>query len=128
MVERMQGYRTSLAVFPDLKMGITVFSNLGDVNAGRKLYQVADLFIPDTTKHKLADESENIDSGKAVLKDTGAIKKFAGNYIADDGLQIHFRLNNKKLFADAFGRTFLLIKATKDSFALISDPGVKFSV
>ena len=120
------GYRTSLAVFPDLKMGITVFSNLGDVNAGRKLYQVADLFIPDTTKHKLADEPENIDSGKAVLKDTGAIKKFAGNYIADDGFQINFRLNNKKLFADAFGRTFLLLKMTKDSFSLISEPGVKF--
>jgi len=121
------GYRTSLAVFPDLKMGIAVFSNLGDVNAGRKLYQVADLFIPDTTKHKLASESENIDSGKAVLNDTGAIKKFTGNYIGDDGFQINFRLNNKKLFADAFGRSFLLIKATKDSFSLISDPGVKFS-
>src|SRR4029079_15834094 len=108
-------------------MAIRVCGNRGDVNAGRKLYQVADLFIPDTTKHKLASESENIDSGKAVLNDTGAIKKFTGNYIGDDGFQINFRLNNKKLFADAFGRSFLLIKVTKDSFSLISDPGVKFS-
>jgi CubicO group peptidase (beta-lactamase class C family) len=121
------GYRTYLAVFPDLKMGFTVFSNLGDVNTGGKVYDVASLFITDTTKHKLAEEPKNIDSSKAVLKDTVGVKKFAGNYISDDGLQINFRLSNKKLYADAFGRTFLLTKGEKDSFSLFTDPGVKFS-
>ena len=69
---------------------------------------------------------KNIDSSKAVLKDTIAIKKYAGSYISDDGLQINFRLSNKKLYADTFGRTFLLTKGERDSFSLFIDPGVKF--
>jgi hypothetical protein len=67
-----------------------------------------------------------MDSSKAVLKDTIAIKKYAGSYISDDGLQINFRLSNKKLYADTFGRTFLLTKGERDSFSLFIDPGVKF--
>ncbi len=120
------GYRTYLTVFPDLKMGFAVFSNLGDVNTGRKVYQVADLFITDTAKHSSADATKDTDSSSAVLKDTVKMKKFAGNYIADDGLQIKFRINDKKLYADAFGRTFLLTRGEKDSFSLVMDPGVKF--
>jgi len=120
------GYRTSLAVFPDLKMGFAVFSNVGDFNAGGKLYEMASLFITDTAKHKLAGAPKNIDSSMAVLKDTTTMKKFTGSYISDDGLQINFRLSNKKLYADAFGRTFLLTKGEKDSFSLFIDPGVKF--
>ena len=120
------GYRTSLTVFPDLKMGFALFSNLGDVNAGGKLYEVAGLFISDTAKNKTADSPKNMDSSKAALKDTVAIKKFAGNYISDDGMQMNFRLSNKKLYVDAFGRSFLLTKAEKDSFSLFIDPGVKF--
>ena len=120
------GYRTYLTVFPDLKMGFAVFSNLGDFNPGGKVYDIASLFITDTAKHNLVQAPKNIDSSKAVLKDTMAIKKFTGSYISDDGLQINFRLSDKKLYADAFGRTFLLTKGEKDSFSLFIDPGVKF--
>ena len=120
------GYRTYLTVFPDLKMGFAVFSNLGDFNPGGKVYDIATLFITDTAKHKLAESPKNMDSSQAVLKDTMAIKKFTGSYISDDGLQINFRLSDKKLYADAFGRTFLLTRGEKDSFSLFIDPGVKF--
>ena len=121
------GYRTYVAVFPDLKMGFAVFSNLGEVNAGGKLYEVVNLFVRDTTKHKLAETPKNMDSSKAVLKDIAAIKKFTGNYISDDGMQMNFRLNDQKLYVDAFGRSFLLTRGEKDSFSLFIDPGVKFS-
>src|SRR5436190_3343498 len=120
------GYRTYLTVFPDLKMGFAVFSNLGDFNPGGKVYDIVSLFITDTAKHNLVQAPKNIDSSKAVLKDTMAIKKFTGSYISDDGLQINFRLSDKKLYADAFGRTFLLTRGEKDSFSLFIDPGVKF--
>jgi beta-lactamase family protein len=120
------GYRSYLAVFPDLKMGFTVFSNLGDIGTGGKVYEVANLFITDTAKQKLAGEPKNVDSSQAILKDTVTIKKFTGNYISDDGMQINFRLSNKKLYADAFGQTFLLAKGENDSFSLFTDPGVKF--
>src|SRR6185295_19281830 len=83
------------------------------------------LFIKDTAKHKLADAPKNMDSSKAVLKDSISIKKFTGNYISDDGLQINFRWSNKKLYADAFGRSFLLTRGEKDSLLLFIDPGCK---
>ena len=120
------GYRTYLAVFPDLKMGLAVFSNLGDVNTGGKLYEVANLFITDTSKSNLADAPKSMDSSQAIIRDTVTIKKFTGNYISDDGMQMSFRLSNKKLYVDAFGRTFLLTRGEKDTFSLVMDPGVKF--
>ena len=43
------GYRTFVSVFPDLKMGFIVFSNIGEFNTGQKAHQMADLFIKDTT-------------------------------------------------------------------------------
>jgi CubicO group peptidase (beta-lactamase class C family) len=121
------GYRTYLTVFPDLKMGFAVFGNVADFNAGRKAYEVVSLFVTDSSKHKVAGPQQEIDSSKAVLKDTIGIKKFAGTYIGDDGFQINFRVTNKKLFADAFGQTFLLTKTDTDSFSLIRDPDIKFS-
>ena len=44
------GYRTYISVFPDLKMGFIVFSNLGDIGVWDKTYQIANLFLKDTTK------------------------------------------------------------------------------
>ena len=46
------GYRTYVTVFPDLKMGFIVFSNLGDFNPGQKAYAMAELFIKDTSAKK----------------------------------------------------------------------------
>jgi len=121
------GYRTYLTVFPDLKMGIAVFSNLGDFNPGAKLYDIANLFIKDTAKHTVADKPAKNDSSKAALKDTITMKKFTGNYISDDGMQVSFHLSNKKLYADAFGHSYLAFKKDKDTFSLFVDPGIKLS-
>ena len=121
------GYRTYVTVFPDLKMGFMVFSNLGDFNPTGKAYDIASLFIKDTSKHKVSGVPKTPDSSKAFLKDTTTIKNFTGSYISDDGMQISFRLFNKKLYADAFGRSFLLLKKDKDTFSLFIDPGLKLS-
>jgi hypothetical protein len=118
------GYRTFLAVFPDLRMGFVVFSNLGDVNTGSKAYEVADLFISDTAKRKTGGPTIG-DSSKAVIHDTTAIKKYLGSYIADDGFQANFRLQNQKAYADAYGQSFLLVRSEKDTFSVITDPSVK---
>ena len=121
------GYRTYLTVFPDLKMGFAVFSNLGDFNPRAKTYEIAGLFIKDTAKNKSVATPRKADSSKAVLKDTFTIKKFTGRYISDDGMQVSFRLNNKKLYANAFGQSFLLMKKDKDTFSSFEDPRVKIS-
>lgn len=119
------GYRTIMNVFPDLKAGFVVFSNLGDVNPGRKATELADLFISDTTKNSLAKEDKKPDSATAILKNGAAIKQFAGNYISDEGMRISFEVNNNKLYARAYGQQELL-RAEKDTFMLFKDPHLKF--
>ena len=72
------GYRTYVTVFPDLKMGFIVFSNLGDFNPGGKVYAMADLFIKDTTQKKDVAKKELRDSAAAILKDTVSMAKICG--------------------------------------------------
>jgi CubicO group peptidase (beta-lactamase class C family) len=43
----LSGYRTSIAIYPDLKMGFIIFSNAGDDQIVRKMDQLAELFIPE---------------------------------------------------------------------------------
>jgi len=64
------GYQTFVSVFPELKMGFIVFSNLGNVNAQRKNDELASLFIKDTSP-KRYDKSSRRDSVLAILTDTG---------------------------------------------------------
>jgi CubicO group peptidase (beta-lactamase class C family) len=120
------GYRTFLAVFPDVKMGIVVFSNLADVIPANLVFKVADLFITDTTMQSGAEASKKIDSSKSILKDTASMKIFTGNYIGEDGFQVGFRLNNKKLFTDLFDEPMILCKGDKDTFSLLVNPQIKF--
>jgi CubicO group peptidase (beta-lactamase class C family) len=48
----LAGYRTFIKVFPDLKMGFLVFSNLGDFNSVANTNALADIFIEDTIAKK----------------------------------------------------------------------------
>jgi CubicO group peptidase (beta-lactamase class C family) len=119
------GFRTYLTVFPELKMGFFVFSNLGDVNVYEKTYSMANLFINDTTvKAPVADIT--IDSSKAILKDEPRIANFAGNFISEDGAQFNFILSNHKLYWERYGRSDLLYTGPKDSFFVAKAPEVKF--
>jgi len=119
------GYRTYLTVFPDLKMGFIVFSNVGDFDAGSKAYAIADLFIKDTAKKNDAAMKEKKDSSVAILKDSLSMKKFLGNYISDDGLQMSFEIRQGKLYNHVFNQTLLLVKGQKDTFSIFNVPDVK---
>ena len=119
------GYRTYLTVFPDLKMGIAVFSNLGDGSPWDKAYQVADLFIKDTTKDELAQRSKR-DSADANLKDTARYAAYMGDYISEDGAQFTFTIQNRRVYRKAYGQSSLLVRNDKDTFSMFSDPTVKF--
>lgn len=121
------GFRTMLMVFPDQKMGFLVFSNVGNSNAGRLTNQVADLFIQDTTKTAAPKKDmDKKDSSGLIQQNTLALGKFMGNYISDEGMRIGFRLNDNKLYAEAYGQSILLRKE-KDTFSLVDDPEIKFA-
>jgi hypothetical protein len=121
------GYRTHLAVFPDLKMGFIVFSNLGDFNPGQKIYAMADLFIKDTARKKEETVKKDVrDSITALLKDTLSLKKFTGNYIGEDGLPFSFDIKNSKLYYHIYNETSFLIQDSKDTFSIPQAPQIKF--
>ena len=120
------GYRTHVVVFPDLKMGFIVFSNLGDFNPGGKVYEMADLFIKDTVTQKDPLKKGPRDRATAVLIDTISVMKFMGDYISDEGLPFHFELRNRLLYYQIFDENSYLIKELKDTFSIAQQPEVKF--
>ena len=120
------GYRTHVAVFPDLKMGFIVFSNLGNFNPGEKVYAIADFFIKDTAVKKEGVKKDQRDSAAAVLKDTLSIKKFTGNYIGEEGLPFSFDIRNNQLHYHIFNENNFLLKELKDTFSIPQAPEIKF--
>lgn len=120
------GFRTYLSVFPDLKMGFIVFSNLGDFNTGEKTFAIADLFLKDTSQKKEETKKELKDSTAAVLKDTLSWRKFVGDYISDEGLPFSFEIKRSKLYYHIFNENNFLIKSVKDTFYIPEAPQVKF--
>lgn len=119
------GFRTFFTVFPELKLGFMVFSNLGEVNTYEKAYQLADLFIRDTTTAKPAVIAA-VDTNKAIIKNINAIKKFTGDFVSDEGAQFSFVLRNNKLYWQRYGSDDLLYPGLKDSFVVAKSPDVKF--
>jgi len=119
------GYRTAITVFPDLKMGFIVFSNLGDFNPSGKADQLANLFIKDPSP-KSDSKLRYTDYNKALLMDTLSLKKFEGHYLSDDGAHFAFKIKNNKLYWQVNGNNNLLIKVQKDTFEMFADPNVKF--
>jgi CubicO group peptidase (beta-lactamase class C family) len=120
------GYRTYVSVFPDLKMGFMVFSNLGDVDPSNPLYKMVDLFIKDTAAKKETAKTAQRDSTAAILKDTLSLKKFLGTYIDEGGLPFSFDIQNKKLYYHIYNQNNILIKESKDTFTILSAPEIKF--
>lgn len=120
------GYRTYLVVFPDLKMGVTLFSNLGDAAPWDKVYDIAKLFINDTSKNKTETKKAGNDSSNAVLKDTMRFKNYEGNYISEDGVQFTFKMENQKIYWQPYGNNYLLTKDDKDTFSMFENSEVKF--
>ncbi len=119
------GYRTNVSIFPDLKMGFMVFSNLGGFNPTVKTNQIADLFIKDTTSEKTDIQKAPRDSMAAVLKDTLSLKKFMGSYISDEGLLFRFELKNSRLYYYVQDESNFLIKELNDTFSIATAPEIK---
>lgn len=120
------GYRTYLTVFPDLKMGFMVFSNLGDFNTGAHIYEMADLFIKDSTQKKGEAKKEPRDSLAAILKDTLTLKNYLGDYIDETGLPFSFDIKDSKLYYHIYDDHNFLIREQKDTFSIPAAPDIKF--
>ena len=119
------GYRTYITVFPDLKMGFLVFSNVGDFNSYLKTLELSRVFIADTSKKEGAMSGKK-DSASATLTHAEAMKKFAGDFISSDGVRFNFKIQNNKLYLNPGEHDYLLIKESKDSFSVFVFPEIRF--
>ena len=118
----LAGYRNYVAIYPDLKMGIIVFSNLDNPTPRDMVSKLTDLFIKDTSAPKQA----NVDNNVAVLTDTDKFKKICGNYLSNDGTEFNFVLRNQKLYLETIGNSILLLKVSNNTFINSQDSSIKF--
>jgi CubicO group peptidase (beta-lactamase class C family) len=118
------GYRTFISVFPDLKMGFLVFSNLADVNTGLKAFELTRVFVSDTST-RVPSTATQKDSSLAVLKNVENWKKFTGHFISDDGVSFNVKIKGDKMYANPGDQDYLLIKQTQDTFAAFLFPDRK---
>jgi CubicO group peptidase (beta-lactamase class C family) len=119
------GYRTYINVFPDLKMGFIVFGNVGDFNSGGKAYQMADMFIRDTTANKAAVGEQKTDSSRFFLNDMSSMRHFQGSYISNEGIDLSIEIKNKKLYYRVGNETEILKLDTLNTWSMAVAP-VKF--
>ena len=122
----LAGYRTFISVFPDLKMGFLVFSNVGNFDSYSKTHEIANLFIRDTSKVNIENKSENMDSSLAILKDPQRLNIYVGDYISEEGTQFNFSISNKRMYWNHYGQSTLLVKEARDTFSVFHNPDVKF--
>jgi CubicO group peptidase (beta-lactamase class C family) len=115
------GYRTYLSVFPELKTGIIVFSNLGDFDFS-KINAMTDLLIKEHSPLKEEVKKTVIDSSIADLKDINSVRKYPGNYINDEGSQLTFLIINGRLVYRTGVETRLLVPNGKDAFVNRDEP------
>lgn len=118
------GYRTNLSVFPDLKMGFLIFSNLGDFPTN-KIYDVASLFMKDNSVKK---ETPKIDSSLANVVDSPTVRKFTGKYISYDGNTASLEIRDGKLMYYSNNSPKLLLRDGNGGYTIASQPGNKASM
>jgi len=120
------GFRTFVDVFPDLKMGFIVFSNIGDFNPAGKAHDVANLFVVDTTNKTARAEKKSGDTSEMNFKDSAFLKNYEGNYISDNGVAVKMELKGKKWYYSSGGGTYLLLKDSENTYSMFFAPEVKF--
>jgi CubicO group peptidase (beta-lactamase class C family) len=118
----LAGYRTIIAVFPDLKMGFVVFGNGGDNEVYRKSDQLAALFVPEKGAATLPQQAVLTDTTLQVLKQPEAVKDLPGTYIAADGYQLTFSLKAGKFWMN----NRVLVQRSVDSFYAFINPATQF--
>jgi CubicO group peptidase (beta-lactamase class C family) len=120
------GYQTFVSVFPDLKMGFIVFSNLGNPDAQRKNEQLASLFINGTSP-KRKDNSSHRGSTLAIIDSNERVRDFTGAYIGDDGTRFAFVVKDRKFYGiTPNGKYHLLIKTGNAIYDAFTDTTVYF--
>jgi len=120
------GYRTFISVFPDLKMGIIVLSNLSEINTQERANQIADLLINDKLSQNISKEKEQKRESKLSPEDLVMLKEQLGDYISEAGNTLSLELKQDNLYCSIWNNTSLLMKESDNTFSMLYAPDIKF--
>lgn len=93
----LAGYRTILAVYPDQQLGLIIFGNGADSELYSKIDQLSALLIGKkiTTSQKI---QAAISAPDRVEIDSATLRKWSGDYIAENGYRLRISLKYGRLY------------------------------
>ena len=122
----LAGYRTIIAVYPELKTGFLIFCNSGEGDAIGKVNQLAALFIPNkkTAVTPALPAPVKRDSSLALVKNETVAKQLTGSYYADNGYHINISLIRGKLWVN---EQMMLARDSGNNYSLLNNAAVKYT-
>lgn len=122
------GYRTYITVFPELKMGIIVLSNLSEIYAREKAGQIAELLISEKTAMPKLEEKKR--DAKIPAAELPFVEKQQGDYFSNEvNMTMSLILKNDSLYQRMGTNTndYLLTREAKNTYSIFYVPGIKFN-
>ena len=118
------GFRTSITVFPELKTGIIVLSNLSEINAQDKANQIADVLISE--KAGIAKPTEKTRNAKIPDTELLFLKAQSGDYFSDEmNMVTSLALKNDSLYLRIGTNDNLMARETEHTYAMFYAPSIK---
>lgn len=96
----LAGYRTFIAIYPELKTGFYVFGNDGDGDIYNKINQMAELLIPDRSAKQQASAPAPANNPAIIITDSTKLVKWSGSYISANGYRITVSSKAGKLYVN----------------------------
>ncbi|MFD0766120.1 serine hydrolase domain-containing protein [Mucilaginibacter lutimaris] len=96
----LAGYRTIIAIYPELKTGFYIFGNAGDGDVYNKINQIAELLIPDRSEKRQAQAPVTQNDPVFAIKDSTELSRWDGNYIAANGYKVSVNFKSGKLYVN----------------------------
>lgn len=121
-------YRTYITVFPELKTGIIVLSNLSEIYAQEKAGQIADLLISEKTAVPKAEEKKR--DVKIPVAELPFMAKQQGDYFSNEvNMTMSLTLKNDSLYQHMGTNTndYLMTRESKSTYSIFYVPSIKFN-
>jgi CubicO group peptidase (beta-lactamase class C family) len=121
----LAGYRTGIAVYPELKTAFLIFGNTGEGEVVGKVNDLAALFVPE--RKPAASSSLPVpakrDSSLALVSDETEARQITGTYYAENGYRVTLSLIRNKLWIN---EQLMLARDSAGHYALLNNAAVKY--
>jgi hypothetical protein len=96
------GFRAAIVRFPEQKFSVVILANLDAINPSGLAFRVADIYLADLVKAPAKEEAKKTPT-ITVLKmepvkalSAEELKEYAGTYVSEELLDIHYKLTVEK--------------------------------